>query len=60
MCGVRIFEEKIVLCKKGDEITGLDGNSATTETWDHQIPRVNLLPEFSCKKFRFNIYKPPG
>jgi hypothetical protein len=25
MCGVRIFEEKIVLCKKGDEITGLDG-----------------------------------
>jgi hypothetical protein len=26
MCGVRIFEEKIVLCKKGDEITGLDGN----------------------------------
>jgi hypothetical protein len=25
MCAVRIFEEKIVLCKKGDEITGLVG-----------------------------------
>jgi hypothetical protein len=25
MCALRIFEKKIVLCKKGDEITGLDG-----------------------------------
>jgi hypothetical protein len=25
MSAIRIFEKKIVLCKKGDEITGLDG-----------------------------------
>ncbi len=25
MSTLRIFEKKIVLCKKGDEITGLDG-----------------------------------
>jgi hypothetical protein len=25
MSALRIFEKKIVLCKKGDEITGLDG-----------------------------------
>jgi hypothetical protein len=25
MCALRVFEKKIVLCKKGDEITGLDG-----------------------------------
>jgi hypothetical protein len=28
MSALRIFEEKIVLCKKGDEITGLDGISS--------------------------------
>jgi hypothetical protein len=27
MSALRIFEKKIVLCKKGDEITGLDGTS---------------------------------
>jgi hypothetical protein len=35
MCGVRIFEEKIVLCKKGDEITGLDG-SFLLASWEGQ------------------------
>jgi hypothetical protein len=25
MSALRIFEKKIVLCKKGEEITGLDG-----------------------------------
>jgi hypothetical protein len=27
MSALRIFEKKIVLCKKGDEITGLDGTA---------------------------------
>jgi hypothetical protein len=27
MSAFRIFEKKIVLCKKGDEITGLDGTT---------------------------------
>ncbi len=27
---LRIFEEKIVFCRRGDEITGLDGNYSTT------------------------------
>jgi hypothetical protein len=29
MSALRIFEKKIVLCKKGDEITGLDGTRLT-------------------------------
>jgi len=37
MCGVRIFEEKIVLCKKGDEITGLDG---TVPVVKHEIKLI--------------------
>jgi hypothetical protein len=31
MSALRIFEKKIVLCKIGDEITGLDGTMLTSK-----------------------------
>jgi hypothetical protein len=38
LCSERIVEKKIVLCKKGDEITGLDG----TEYFADYYPLVCL------------------
>ncbi len=45
MWSVRIFEEKIVLCKKGDEITGLDGtNLAGSEPYlDFVIKKCDIF-----------------
>jgi hypothetical protein len=42
MCAVRFFEEKIVLCKKGDEITGLDGTNPEHFKPDFLIAVNNL------------------